>query len=142
MSKIARDITALSRCGAAYRNEMLVSFGLKACHTSYLLKIASSPGISQDKLAQALFFNKSSVARQAAVLEEGGFIIRRPSPSDKRVMELYPTEKTQQILPQIREILRQCEHDLTDELTEEEVEALSRILAKMKEKATAWMEAH
>ena len=142
MSKIARDITALARCGAAYRNEMLAPFGLKACHTSYLIKISTTPGISQDKLAQALFFNKSSVARQAAVLEEGGFIIRKPSPSDKRVMELYPTEKTQQILPQVREILRQWEHELTDELTEEEVEALSGILTKMKEKAAAWMEAH
>ena len=86
---------------------------------------------------QALFFNKSSVARQAAVLEEGGFITRKPSPSDKRVMELYPTEKTLEILPQVREILRQWEHELTDELSEEEVEALSRILAKMKEKAAA-----
>lgn len=142
MSKINRDISALSRCGAAYRNEKLAPFGLKACHTSYLIKICKDPGISQDKLAQSLFFNKSSVARQAAVLEEGGFIIRKPSPSDKRVMELYPTEKTLEIMPQIRQILQQWEHAMTDDLTPEEVETLSRILAKMKEKAAAWMEAH
>ena len=83
MSQINRKILAIARCNTQYRSEKMAPFGLKACHTSYLLKITSSPGISQDKLAQALFFNKSSVARQAAVLEESGFIIRKPSTSDK-----------------------------------------------------------
>lgn len=140
MSKIARDITALSRCGAQFRAEKLVPLGLKACHTSYLIKIAANPGISQDKLAQALFINKSNVARQVAALEEDGFLVRRPSQSDKRVMELYLTEKTEAIMPQIREILMEWEQELTEDLTPEEVETVSQILAKMKEKAAAWVE--
>ena len=142
MSKINRDITALFRCGATYRNEKLAPLGLKGMHTGYLLRISAHPGISQDKLAQAMFLNKSSVARQVAMLEEDGFILRKPSASDKRVMELYPTEKTLEILPQIQELLRQWEEAMTDGLTEEEVETLSLLLGKMKEKAAAWMEAH
>jgi len=140
MSKIARDISVLSRCGSQYRNKMLAPFGLKACHTSYLTKIAANPGISQDKLAQSLFINKSNVARQVAVLEEDGFILRKPSQADKRVMELYLTEKTEELMPQIREILLQWELHLTSNLTEEEVETISAILAKMKEQAAQWME--
>ena len=142
MSKINRDITALFRCGATYRNEKLAPLGIKAVHTGYLLRISANPGISQDKLAQAMFLNKSSVARQAAALEEEGFIVRRPSPSDKRVMELYPTEKALAVLPQVRECLLQWEETMTEGLTEEEVETLSHLLGKMKEKAAAWMEAH
>ena len=142
MSKITRDITALTRCGSYFRGEKLASVGLKAGHTPYLTRIAAHPGISQDKLAQMLFLNKSSVARQVAALEEGGFVVRKPSDSDKRVMELYLTEKGESIMPQIRQVLQQWEHVLTDDLTEEEVETISRILAKMKEKAAAWMEAH
>ena len=142
MSKIARDMTALSRCGSQFRAEKLAPLGLKACHTSYLTKIAANPGISQDKLAQALFINKSNVARQVAVLEEDGFLIRRPSATDKRVMELYLTEKTEAMMPQIREILLEWEQELTEDLTPEEVETVSRILAKMKEKAAAWIEEH
>jgi DNA-binding MarR family transcriptional regulator len=45
-------------------------------------------------------------------------------------------------MPQIRQILQEWEHVLTDDLTEEETEVISQILAKMKEKAAAWMEAH
>jgi DNA-binding MarR family transcriptional regulator len=142
MSKITRDIAVLGRYGTAFRGEKLVPFGLKAGHTPYLTRIAMYPGISQDKLAQKLFLNKSSVARQVAALEEDGFVIRKPSASDKRVMELYLTEKAEAIMPQIRQILQEWEHVLTDDLTEEETEVISQILAKMKEKAAAWMEAH
>ena len=142
MSKITRDIAALFRCGAAFRTEQLAPFGLKAFHTSYLLRIGANPGISQDKLAQSLFVNKSNVARQVAVLEEDGFVIRKPSDTDKRVMELYLTEKAEAIMPQIRQILLEWETLLTEDLEPDEIEAISPILAKMKEKAAAWMEAH
>ena len=53
MSKITRDIAALFRCGAAFRTEQLAPFGLKAFHTSYLLRIGANPGISQDTLPLA-----------------------------------------------------------------------------------------
>ena len=107
MSQILRDITEISRCSAQYRTDRLAPMGLKACHASYLTEICACPGISQDKLARHIYINKSNVARQAAVLEEEGFITRTPSAADKRVMELYPTDKALALLPQIRDILIQ-----------------------------------
>ena len=105
MSQIIRDITELTRCGSQYRLDQLSPMGLKACHASYLTEICDCPGISQDGLAKRICINKSNVARQAAVLEEEGFITRTPSPADKRVMELYPTQKALDLLPQIQSIL-------------------------------------
>jgi len=140
MPKIVREINVLFRCGAQYRNEMLAPFGLKAQHTSYLLWISANPGISQDKLAQKLFINKSNVARQVAVLEESGFVIRKPCDADKRVMKLYLTEKAEEILPQVRQILLEWENRLTEDLTPEELDSIATILVKMKEKAAAWAE--
>ncbi len=142
MSQLVYDITAISRCGAQYRSDMLSPLGLKACHASYLAEIGANPGISQDKLAQALYINKSNVARQVAILEEDGFLLRKPSPCDKRVMELYLTEKSQTLMPQIQEILQQWERALTQDLTAQEVEVLACLLGKMKTRAGDWMEAH
>jgi DNA-binding MarR family transcriptional regulator len=142
MSQIIRDITEIARCGAQYRSDMLAPMGLKACHASYLQEICDCPGISQDKLAQRICINKSNVARQAAILEEDGFIIRRPSQADKRCMELFPTEKTLELLPRIREITSCWEKCLTGDLTAEEVELATRMLTRMKEKAAGWMENH
>lgn len=140
MSQLIKDITEIARCGAQYRSESLAPMGLKACHASYLSEICAHPGISQDKLAQRICINKSNVARQAAILEEDGFILRRPSASDKRIMELYPTEKAAALLPQITDILTQWEICLTRELTPEQMELLAGALSVMKAKATGWME--
>ena len=77
---------------------------------------------------------------QVAVLEEDGFVQRLPSEADKRVMELYPTQKTLELLPQISEILMCWENCLTQDLTEEEKENLSTLMRKMSLRATRYME--
>lgn len=142
MSQIIRDITEITRCGTQYRTEALAPMDLKACHASYLSEICADPGISQDKLAQRICINKSNVARQVAILEEGGFITRVPSAEDKRIMRLYPTEKTLALLPRILSILDTWEKCLTAGLSGEEMDILTALLSRMKAKATAWMEAH
>lgn len=140
MSQIIRDITEISRCGAQYRTDRLAPMGLKACHASYLTEICDCPGISQEKLAGRICINKSNVARQAAVLEEEGFITRTPSPADKRVLQLYPTEKALSIMDEVRGILVCWEDCIGHDLSEEEKELLSGLLAKMKVRAAAYME--
>ena len=140
MTQIIRDMLEISRCGVQYRSDNLAQFGLKSIHASYLTEIASNPGISQDRLAKIICINKSNVARQVAVLEEDGFVRRVPSAADKRVMELYPTEKTLEILPQINEMLMRWENCITHDLTEEEKELLTALLGKMSSRASRYME--
>lgn len=140
MSQLVKDITEVTRCGAQYRTDRLAPLGLKGCHASYLEEICADPGISQDKLAQRICINKSNVARQIVVLEEDGFVQRAPSPNDKRIMELYPTEKAKEQLPQIKQILSSWEEWLTQDLTEEEVATVANALMKMKSRATACMD--
>ena len=140
MSQIIRDMTEITRCGAQYRADQLEPLDLKGCHASYLTEICAHPGISQDKLAKRICINKSNVARQAAILEEKGFLTRTPSATDKRIMELHPTQKTLDLLPQISGILKCWESCITDELTEEELAQLARLLAKMKTRASDYMD--
>ena len=140
MTQIIRDMLEISRCGVQYRSDNLAQFGLKSLHASYLTEIASNPGISQDRLAKIICINKSNVARQVAVLEEDGFVRRVPSAADKRVMELYPTEKTLEILPRINEMLMCWENCITQDLTDEEKELLTALLGKMSNRASRYME--
>ena len=140
MTQIIRDMLEISRCGVQYRSDNLAQFGLKSIHASYLMEICANPGISQDRLARIICINKSNVARQVAVLEEDGFVRRVPSAADKRVMELYPTEKTLDILPQISDMLMRWENCITHDLTEEEKELLSALLRKMSTRAADYME--
>ena len=139
MSQINRKILAIARCDTQYRTEKMAPFGLKSCHTSYLIQICANPGITQDRLAQLIFINKSNVARQAAFLEEEGYIRREPSQADRRAMELYPTEKALALLPQIKTILTDWERCITEGVTQEEMEIVTRVLSRMKDKAAEWM---
>ena len=140
MSELNYNILAIGRCTTQFRSEKMAEYGLKACHISYLLNICKYPGISQDKLAQCIYINKSNVARQAAYLEEQGYITRQPSSTDKRVMELYPTQKAQDMLPQVRGILQEWDDHLTYDLTPEEIDTVIKVLSKMRTKAADWME--
>ena len=140
MSQIIRDITEIARCGAQYRSDRLAPMGLKACHASYLTEICDCPGISQEKLAGRICINKSNVARQAAILEEEGFITRTPSPADKRVLQLYPTKKTLELMQEIRGVLKCWEDCITHDLTEDEKELMTTLINKMKSRAACYME--
>ena len=142
MSELTHNITDIARCAAQYRSEELAALGLKACHGSYMAVICACPGITQDQLARKIFINKSNVARQLVALEEDGFVERRTCPDDKRAMRVYPTEKAQEVLPQINRILSHWEELLTQDFTDEEKELLAGMLCKMKTQAATWMDEH
>ena len=142
MPALMYHLSHVSRCASQYRAEQLAPLGLKACHASYLAAICRCPGITQDRLARRIFINKSNVARQLAVLEEDGFVERKPSPEDKRAILVYPTQKALDVLPQISKIFRDWETLVAQDLTDEERELAVKMLAKMEVRAGEWMDNH
>jgi DNA-binding MarR family transcriptional regulator len=140
MPQIMKDITEITRVSVQYRTDSFAPMGLKACHGSYLQEICARPGISQEQLAESICINKSNVARQAAALEEGGFIKRCCCDKDKRIMRLYPTEKTLALLPEIDRIMLSWQEQLTQDLSEQEQQLLEAMLLKMRSRASAYME--
>ncbi len=142
MPTLMHHITDIARCAAQFRSEELAPLGLKACHASYIAAICQSPGITQDHLARALFINKSNVARQVVILEQSGFVERRPCPEDKRAMLVFPTQKAQEALPQIMAIFRRWEDFVAQDLSQEERSLLVSMLDKMMSRCDDWTENH
>lgn len=85
-----------------------------------------------------IYINKSNVTRQLAALEESGFVIRRPSETDRRVTLVYPTQKAMDVLPRILEVLREWNNYITEDFTDEEKEVLSNFLERICEKAKTY----
>lgn len=140
MSRFNSNILAINRCARQFRGEAMAPYGLKSCHISYLSRICTAPGISQDQLAKKMLIDKSNVARQAAALEESGYITRTLSDSDKRVLQLYPTDKALALLPQLRQIIDAWDSILSQGMTQDELETVTRLLEKMRQNAAQWME--
>ena len=139
MPTIMRQINVISRCEGLYRTDKLRGAELGACHHSYVLAVCRTPGISQEELARSICINKSNVTRHLAYLEEHGYVERRKSESDRRVTLVYPTEKMQKVLPQVKEIVGEWNAYLTADLSDGEIalfrSVLDRIAARAKKYA-------
>ena len=96
-----------------------------------------SNGVAQDQLAQKLHVNKSNVARQLFMLEENDFIERRRCENDRRVMEVFPTEKAIAVEKKIREANSEWRRALFADMTEEERELLEEVLDRLARRAEA-----
>lgn len=142
MASVLYDLTYIARCGALYRNQKLEPIGLTARQGASLAAICTHPGITQEQLARRVVLNKSNITRQLTTLEEKGYVNRTTSPTDRRAIQLYPTEKAMAVLPQIQTVYRDWSALLLQDMTEEESQLLRRLLQQLKDKATDWMEVH
>ena len=140
MPDLMHHVTEIARCAALFRQEELTPLGLKSCHSSYIAAICACPGITQDQLARRIFINKSNVARQLVILEEDGYVERRPSTEDKRAIQVFPTRKAIDAMPEIIRIFRDWESFVAQDLSEEERKSLAAMLEKMKSRSADWME--
>mgnify|MGYP002513349744 CR=1 FL=1 len=98
---VMRYINIVSRCATIWRTDKLEGTELGDQHYSYILVVCRRPGISQDAISRRLFINKSNVTRHLTQLEKNGYVERRQSEEDKRVMLVYPTEKAYEVLPRM-----------------------------------------
>ena len=73
-------------------------------------------------------------------MEESGFVTRKYSETDKRVMLVYPTDKAFEVLPAITETHRAWRAYVTESFTEEELELFSSLLERAAERAKTYVD--
>ena len=139
VDSFVKMVNRIARLSAFYREKEFKKLGLGEMHHAYILTVCGEPGISQEELACKIFVNKSNVARQAAQLEQKGFILRQSDTHDARKLRLFPTEKAQSLAPEIREILRNWNQTLLDEIPSGQQAAVLSGLQTILEKAEAEM---
>ena len=134
MDSLIRYISRIHRSGNVYR-ERLVNIGLSGFQHVYILEVCHHPGISQERLARHICVNKSNVTRQLSALEQAGFITRSPSPDDKRVLQVFPTQKAESAYPQVCALMAEWNRRLLEDFTEEERTCLMSMLERAMGKA-------
>lgn len=135
MRGIMKYINRINRSTGMVYNQRLREFGINHCQHPYIIQICRHPGISQEELARAICVNKSNVARQLAVLEADGLLTRTPDPEDRRVMQVFPTEKMEALLPCVREVMGDWNSCLLADFSEEDREKLIAMLEIITERA-------
>ena len=125
----------ISRSQAIYRCRKISADDLQSGHYAYALAICRNPGRSQEELARELCVNKSTVARNLTILEEKGYIERKPIPHDKRQFSIFPTEKMLTIIPEIRTASQEWMALLSENISNDEMEIFDSVLCRMEAKA-------
>ncbi|MEA4919907.1 MAG: MarR family transcriptional regulator [Clostridiaceae bacterium] len=129
---LSHNINIISRCSRRFREAKLRRYGLKGSQPVCIMTICKSPGISQDGIAKINHMDKSNVTRQLNTLEQEGYITRITSKDDRRFYEIYPTDKAQLALPDIKASFREWNSLITQMLTKEEISQLESLIEKVR----------
>ncbi len=135
MPPLMKPVNTISRCQAIFRTRKIHADDLKASHYPFILTICRLPGLSQDEIAKELFFDKSTVARVLAYLEQTGYVNRIASEKDKRRSLVYPTDKMLQIHPSIRSANGEWNEKLTQGISSADYEIFQKVLLQMEQRA-------
>ncbi|MBV1906360.1 MAG: MarR family transcriptional regulator, partial [Pseudomonadales bacterium] len=95
--------------------------------------VSRSPGITQIELAEALGVGRMAVTGIIDRLERKKLLIRKADSSDRRVKKVYVTEKAKKLLPSMKDVGDSVIQDMTDGLSDRQLQQLISGLTKMYE---------
>lgn len=109
--------------------------GIHASQHNMLMIIESDKNICQKDIAKELGISSAAVAVTLNKLEGAELISRTQSFDDARMNHIGITEKGSALLKATREKFNTVDKAFFDGITDEEIETMSRILAKISENA-------
>ncbi|WIB14838.1 MarR family transcriptional regulator [Curtobacterium sp. MCPF17_050] len=96
-----------------------------------LVATTTEEASSQLLLANRLGIDKTQMTYVIDALEAGGFVERRPDPTDRRVRQVHPTDAGRALLSRTRRTLRAAEEVLMRHLEPDEQTTMRRLLARV-----------
>ncbi len=98
-----------------------------------LLKVVyEMPGLSQTQIAKELHKDKTTITRMINTLIKKGKLMRKSSPKDKRMFEIYVTEKTKENVKKLTPIFQKQEEDLRSIIGSSDYNTTIKVLEKIK----------
>ena len=135
MSRTLQAVTA-ELDGKAAKN------GLDGTGLLYVVRVCEAPGLSQDRLAEQLGVDRSTVTRRLTELERLGYIERSRNAADRRQLLVRPTDKAFELLPWAVELLDDVQAGLTRGMSREEIELLEELIGRTAYNAARMRAAH
>jgi len=128
---IGKYISSISKYIHRYINKRADNYNLNT-HQLHILQILyNNEGISQNGLVERVRTNKISISKSLDGLLEEGYIEKRKNEKDKRIKNIYLTEKGHRIRTQIKNILKDVTEVLTNNFSKEEDIVIRKLLKKM-----------
>ncbi len=114
-----------------YLNKEFKVFGFGSGQYLHFIHISYNEGITQKVLSKSMAIDKGTTAKAIGKLAEQGYIYSKINTNDQRSSNLYLTELGKEILPKVREVLRQASEILKTNMDSVEEENIFLSLKKM-----------
>ena len=128
---ILKMISLIYRKMQIHTNRAGAAYGLSCGMIPFIMLICENREIPQHRFCMLLDISKGTVTKMLAKLEEQGYVRRKESVADGRVMMVYPTEKAMDIYPKLVEAGDAWVHQMTKGMTEAEQVVLAEALRKV-----------
>ncbi|WP_202707722.1 MarR family winged helix-turn-helix transcriptional regulator [Sporosalibacterium faouarense] len=132
MKEILREIGMIARALDSISNIEFKEYNLTKGQYLYLVRICENPGIIQEKLAEMIKVDRTTVSRAIKKLELNNFIEKKEDKDNKKVNKLFPTEKGKKVYVFIK---RENDYSNTVALkgfSDKETETISNLLQRVR----------
>ena len=128
---IGRLISILYRHAKVYFHRKLDGYGLGHGQVPILMHIIHHEPVTQHQINQHFHLDKGTMSALIKSLEKNDFIYRKQDSQDKRAYFLYTTEKTQALLPVLKQVFKGWTDILIKDFSENEKEQAFSLLNRM-----------
>lgn len=112
-------------------NQKIKSFGISAEQWSVIYRVYENDGISQIEVAKSTYKDQGNLTRMIDKLVQKELLLKKTDKKDRRSINLYMTEKSQDIVKKIIPLSQDHNNNLTKELGEDEKQLLIKLLDKV-----------
>lgn len=135
MPAIMKRVNNISRCQQQFRSRHL-PFGFSARQSSIMLLVTRREGLTQEEISREVCLDKSNTSRTLCALEESGYIRREVNPENRREMRIFPTEKLESVIGELRRVSKLWNELISEGISDEELEIFHSVLLRLE--ARAW----
>lgn len=113
-----------------YCEEKLKPYNLTNGRYMYLIFIYKKPGSTLNQISTALKTDKALTTRAIKKLMEHGYVEKIVSENDNRAFNIYPTEKCDETMMDIKNLFAEWDEIILRDFSKEEGEILKSLLKK------------
>ena len=96
-----REVGAVARCVQSLSDVRFKKLALQRGQFVFLTRICESPGLHLLELSQLLKVDKATATKAVQKLEAEGYVRKEQNQTDKRMVHLFPTERAQEVYPEL-----------------------------------------
>lgn len=131
ISSFAHYVSLLRKDFTDYCARRLSEAGLSQGQLYFILYVGRHPDCSPRMLAEALHMDGGHTARSLAKLEQGGFLVQKQDPRDRRAHVLHLTERGDNAFRLSYDLFAQWDNTVLGDFTPEERTQLMALLTRL-----------